>query len=559
MSSPTTTADRPSRSRLRERADGPWLLALDTVRTHRVSLMAWAIGGAVAMAAQALAIAKEMEDFPGGARALATSIAASAEGMRALRWPAERLDTLGGYLTFHNVLLFNLFLAVYGAVVGAKSLRGAEERHAAEELIAAGVSRRGLLAGRVAGFVLVAALVAAGLSVGTAVGMSAGGEPDLGGSVVTCATTGLVAVLGFALGVLLGQLAPDARAAAGLASLVLVVLYLATNLDGELPGAGALAAVSPFTLANRSRALVPGYGLDLWATLALVLATGAMLALAAVAGERRDHGAPLWGRRGPTTEPAGHVARVMMGSVPTATLRRGAVGLLVWAVSAGAVTAMMGALQPDIIDVWSEMGFLSAFGGEAGAEASYWSFVASLLPAVLAAYVTTQTSTWVNDLHQGRVEMMRSTPVSRTALVTGRLVALLAGSAAISLLALGALAAVAASVGDPLGAAGVGRVGVVSLLFAASLGALSALVSGIFRSSAAVVALALLVGASYLLSYLVPLFGWPDWLNRLSLFWAFGTPYTGWPSTAQLVTLLVVAVGGTVAATVVAERSSSVP
>ena len=155
--------------------------------------------------------------------------------------------------------------------------------------------------------------------------------------------------------------------------------------------------------------------------------------------------------------------------------------------------------------------------------------------------------------------MVRATPVSRTALVTGRLVALLAGSAAISLLALGALAAVAASLGDSLGAAAVGRVGLVSLLFAASLGALSALVSGVVRSSAAVVALALIVGASYLLTYLVPLFGWPDWLNRLSLFWAFGTPYTGWPTAAQLVTLLVMAVGGTAAATVVAERSPSVP
>ena len=259
--------------------------------------------------------------------------------------------------------------------------------------------------------------------------------------------------------------------------------------------------------------------------------------IAAVAGERRDHDAPLWGRRVPTTKPAGHVARVMLGSVPTATLRRGAVGLLVWAVSAGALTAMMGALQPDVIDVWSEMGFLSAFGGEAGAEAGYWSFVASLLPAVLAAYVITQTSTWV----------------------TGRLIALLAASAAISLLALGALAASSGSPTEAETAAAVGRVGLVSLLFAASLGALSALVSGVVRSSAAVVALALIVGASYLLTYLVPLFGWPDWLNRLSLFWAFGTPYTGWPTTAQLVTLLVVAVVGTVAATVVAERSPSVP
>jgi ABC-type transport system involved in multi-copper enzyme maturation permease subunit len=155
--------------------------------------------------------------------------------------------------------------------------------------------------------------------------------------------------------------------------------------------------------------------------------------------------------------------------------------------------------------------------------------------------------------------MMRSAPVSRTGLVTGRLVALLVGSAVITLVATGALAAVAVSVGSPLDAAGTGRVALISLLFTAALGSFAAFVSAVVRSSTAVIALAMLVGASYLLSFLVPLFGWPAWLNRFSLFWAFGTPYAGWPSTAQMVTLLVATVSGTVAAMLVAERGSTVP
>ena len=31
---------------------------------------------------------------------------------------------------------------------------------------------------------------------------------------------------------------------------------------------------------------------------------------------------------------------------------------------------------------------------------------------------------------------------------------------------------------------------------------------------------------------------WPDWLNQLSVFWAFGHPYLAWPSTAQVLILL---------------------
>ncbi|MGN6611089.1 MAG: ABC transporter permease subunit [Angustibacter sp.] len=526
---------------------------------HRTSLLAWALGGAVAMLAEALALAKEMADFPGGAHALAQSVMAGIEAMRPLRWPAERLDTLGGYLTYHNVMLFNVFLAIYGAVVGAKVLRGAEERHTSEEVLATGVSRGRLLAARTGGFVAIAAAVALGLSAGTALGMWGGGEPDLGGSLVTCFTSGLLALVGFGLGVLLGQVAREARTAAGLASLVLVVLYVATNLDGQVAGANLLAAVSPFTLANRSRALVPGHGLDGWATLVLLLVAALLIAVAAAAGERRDYDAPLWSRRAPAVDGQGHVARFMVGSVESSTLRRGAVGLAVWVVAAAAFTAMFGVLQPDITGAWAKAGFLSAFAGAGDAEPSYWTFTLSVLPAVLSGYAVTQASAWVTELQHGRVEMLRAAGVTWTRLVSGRLIALLAGSAVITVGAVAALAAAAVSVDSSLQAAGTARAVTTSLLFAAAMGSLAAVVTAVIRRAAAVTALGLVVGASYLVSYLVPLFGWPDWLNRMSLFWAFGTPYASWPSASRLVVLVVVAVGGWVLAALVADRSPAVP
>jgi len=70
----------------------------DTVRTHRVSTAVWVLAGGLTMYGMALAIAVEMKDFPGGSQALAASIYPSAEAMRPMRWPAERLDTLGGYI-----------------------------------------------------------------------------------------------------------------------------------------------------------------------------------------------------------------------------------------------------------------------------------------------------------------------------------------------------------------------------------------------------------------------------------------------------------------------------
>ena len=70
--------------------------------------------------------------------------------------------------------------------------------------------------------------------------------------------------------------------------------------------------------------------------------------------------------------------------------------------------------------------------------------------------------------------------------------------------------------------------------------------------------LAVLVGASYILGYFVPMFGWPDWLNRLSVFWAFGQPYLEWPASTGLVTMLVLAVPGAVLAAAIAERTVKV-
>jgi ABC-2 type transport system permease protein len=120
----------------------------DTLRAHRVGALAWILGGGLAMLGTAAALAAEMADFPGGAAALAASVSAGAEAMRLLRWPAERLDTLGGYLTYHNVILFNLFLALYGVVQGARDIRGTEERGGLEEILATGHPRAAVVRDR---------------------------------------------------------------------------------------------------------------------------------------------------------------------------------------------------------------------------------------------------------------------------------------------------------------------------------------------------------------------------------------------------------------------------
>jgi ABC-2 type transport system permease protein len=279
------------------------VLVADTVRGHRWGIITWVAGGAVAMYAIALGFAAEAARFAGGPKAMAASLQAGARALRLLRWPAERLDTLGGYLTYHNVTLFVLFLCLYGAVQGANAVRGAEAKGLGEELLATGRSRPLVVWDRAAGFAVTLGLICAGLGLGLAASMAAGGEPDLGGSFITALAGGLAALAAYGLGVLVSQLTTSVRAGKAVAAALVAGLYVLTNVWEELGAAGAVRFVSPFFYFNQSRALVPGEGLDLAASLVLLAMTAVLLGAAAWAFQARDDDAGCGrdgnGRSGP--------------------------------------------------------------------------------------------------------------------------------------------------------------------------------------------------------------------------------------------------------------------
>src|SRR5512134_3825305 len=112
-----------------------WALVAATLRGHRFAVALWVLGGSSFMYVMAMALAQEMAQFPGGADAFAASLRPGAEALRPMRWPADRLDTLGGYLTYHNFTLYTLLLSVYAAVQGSRAVRGSEERHSLVQVL----------------------------------------------------------------------------------------------------------------------------------------------------------------------------------------------------------------------------------------------------------------------------------------------------------------------------------------------------------------------------------------------------------------------------------------
>ncbi len=526
-----------------------------------MGLLAWVVGGAVFMVFEAWALHTEMADFPGGPQALAQTVLPSAEAIRPLRWPAERLDTLGGYLTYHNILLFQGFLALYAAVQGAKAVRQPEERHWLEQVLATGWSRTAVLRDRVLGFVVTLLLMTIGLAGGVGVSLAMVGEADWAGSAISIAAVGLCALVGYALGVLVSQFTRTGRSATGWTVLVLVGLYLLTNEWENLGPLGVVRFVSPFYYANFSRALVPGYGLDLPSMAVMVAMALVLLAGAAFAFARRDYGRGLWSRT--RAEPEQGLVRPhrwWLRTIWLTELANHRLGLLAWTASTIGLGVLFMAVQPAVVDAWSLFDFMTAMFGTAGGtpEALYTSFASDLVAPIVVAYAVSGASGWVADLEQGRVEQVLAAPVTWSRLVGERLVATMVGVAILTIGWFASIVVVSAVLGAPVEAAGIGRSVTMCLLVGWASAALAALVVSVTRSAIASTLLTVYVVAAYLLTWFVGVFGWPAWVSRLSVFDSFGHPYQAWPDTTALVVLLLVGLVGSAAAAGIAERTPKV-
>ena len=185
----------------------------------------------------------------------------------------------------------------------------------------------------------------------------------------------------------------------------------------------------------------------------------------------------------------------------------------------------------------------------------YLALAGQFVVPIVVAYVIVQAAGWVADLRQGRVELLLGAPLSWPRLVWQRLLAVLVGSALITVAGIAALAATAAGVGAGFDPVGLARLAADTLLLSAALGSVAALVVAWLRSTAAVAALAAFVAISYLLVYLVPLFAWPDWVNRITVFGAYGSPYLQLPTAGGVILLGAMAAGGGMLAATVAANT----
>lgn len=517
-------------------------LLLASLREKRITALVWIIGGSLAMYFEAIAIAAELHDFPGGGAALAQSIYPSIEGMRIIRWPADRLDTLGGYLAYHNVVLFNFFLAIFAAVQGSRTVRYLEQTRDIEFYLATGVSRIRFLWVRSLAFYITLIVISSALGLSTALAMSVSGEPNFYGSVITLLAGGICVSIFFAIALLISQFTKASRSASGITVIVITVIYAIGNIADKYVWLSWFKSLSPFYYANLSRPLIVGFNTN-YPSWILMLSLGfALIGISGIAFNQRDIEGVMFHRAPQTTL---RYRRRRPEFVPTTLtgdiLWRQRVVLTAWTLAIASFMGLFVSLMNGVVEVWAKFSFLEQFTSMGFGKTPTEQFLAliyEVIPIFVAAFIIYQASAWTIDFIQGRTALFLSTPISNQRLIISRVCASVISS---FLIAAGAILVII--LGSQLQGAvfdqtATTRFLLINLLFASALTSLCVLLVAILRQRSVTQILSLYIGTSWIVIFMAPYLGWPKWVTNLSIFDALGHPYIDYPSNSRILFLM---------------------
>jgi len=167
-----------------------------------------------------------------------------------------------------------------------------------------------------------------------------------------------------------------------------------------------------------------------------------------------------------------------------------------------------------------------------------WFSTALLL---LSFFVVAQVNAWAGDDVEGRLETMLAAGASHARVVLERIAALLVAAAIVALASIAGIwiATKAFDIAVPADRLIVATLLLLPVVFA--LGAVGHALVG-WRPRVAVMLLGTVAVVSYFLQEFAPLFGWPDWVAKLSFFVLYGQPVStvDWSGTATLTAIGIV-------------------
>jgi len=516
-----------------------------TMRDSRRAVIGIALAMGLGLVAVSFAIVQEF-NTPASRQQLVAVVAAVPAILQGLAGNAINVGTLGGYLAYKYGVFFPEITSLW-AIIALSATLAVEARRGSLEFVAASAMTRRRIAleklfAHLTGQAIVAIVVFLALLF---VGSSVNGLP---GDAISIEMAAGYAILLFLLGVAAGSvafaLAPflGRGSAAGVAGAVLFGGFIVNGYKAAVPSLAPFANLTWFGWTSNHVPLAGQYD---WPSLLPVAIVALVLFVIGVeAFARRDIGATspiptpslpraLVGLRGPTGRAVGQ-------NLPSSIAWGIGIGLFGLAI-AGSGKAFIDELgkATDFVkllnqvfpgfDIRSVGGFLQLLYVEFG-----------LILAGLAA--ATLVAVWGSDETSGRLEFLLASPLSRVRWVASGGVAILVGVVVVTVVAALGIALGAVIAGGDIVQPVVGSL--VLPLYAAALGGIGVAVGGLFRTSWAGPAVALVTIVTWLINLLAPAFKLPDFVHQLALTSHYGFTMLGHWDPVGIVLSLVLAVGG---------------
>lgn len=524
---------------------------LKTLRDYRIAIFGWGIGIGLMMYAT-------LSIFP-SLNLTSMNEAELNQIVRDFSWLSEgiKIYTPGGYATY-KVGFTILVIAIWPLLVGARMLRGEEERGSMDALLSLPNTRVRVALEKLAA--MWTALLGMGLLIGLLTyggGVSVKADFTLGDALLFGLNLTLICGVFGSIALFISQFTEDRGAASGATGGLLVLFIVLDMVHRVFPSAEWVSRLSPIYYYNLSKPLIPSYGANPGAML-VMLALSVILSGAAVwIFTWRDIGGlvrPLaWLRlpeRAARPEAALPVNDWSLRSIYARSLKTILFSTFWWALGFVLFSAwmviVMKELEGSLASFANNSPFLQGFvsslsGSDAVTNATLLGAMFTFLPLLLMAFAVTQASKWSSDEENGRHELVLATPQSRLTLLLARFGALTTATVAIAVLTLAATEIAAAASGFKLDGGNVAAATLSLIPMGLLVAALGYLFSGWLNTAVDTGLLSFLLVIWFFISYIGPDLKWPEWAQRFSAFYYYGTPLLHGLPVGD--TLLVVAVG----------------
>jgi ABC-2 type transport system permease protein len=530
-----------------------WLsnIYLKTLRDYRIAILGWGIG-------MGLLVYATLSIFP-SLGLTAANEAAIDKLVRGFEWLAEpiKIYTAGGYATY-KVGFTILIIAIWPLLVGARMLRGEEERGSMDALLSLPATRMRVALEKLAA--MWTALLGMGLLIGLLTyggGVSVNADFSLGDALLYGLNLTLICGVFGSIALFISQFTDDRGTASGITGGLLVLFIMLDMVHRVFPSAEWVSRLSPVYYYNLSKPLIPSYGANPGAMLVMLALCVLLSGVAVWIFTWRDVGgivrAPAWLRlpqRAVRPEATLPVNNWSLRSIYARSLQTILFPTFWWALGFVAFSAWMVVIVRQIESTLASFatnspfikGFVTSLSGsDAVTNATLLGAMFTFLPLLLMAYAVTQASKWPADEENGRYELVLAAPQSRLTLILARFGALATGTVAIAVLTLIATEIAAAISGFALDAGNVAAATLSLVPLGLLVAALGYLFSGWLRAAVDTGLLSFLIVIWFFLSYIGPDLKLPEWAQRFSAFYYYGAPLLHGLPVGD--TLLVIAVG----------------